>query len=490
MQGDSWSIGVAINLKNNQFKLGQTKTARISQAVKECQAIIYEDIYPDMVQYLQYGDSVLLGPSSVDDYKGETEHLLVSGLLEEGLSAGTSLIPFLQKRQNSYFPGDLITFYGTGLAGGWIIGDKDFVLSQGIKNGIVSQQLKYVDTFSYGTSNSKYYLDATLPATSFRFGIDLIRDDFEFMEYIITPISDNNHILIATQSTDGVTAGVSGILLGDYHRGGWRKENAQRLRLNIQTDSESQLILRQNLLQYNQSTDYFLESLLIPYQYYRMGGKVYLDNSRSTLTYTNWKLEMILRNNQDYRFTSEMIVIDILDGANLNEWIDFQGIGLLKSGISNSSTPSLDIWFENDGIAAKEGGGDYDYTMLYIDELWLEHGGGVNYANVDGCLDFGRYNVWPEQQSIEMNEIEVNSTNLYMPIKKHIIKARFNFVSQEFWDQLELILEWQKKGHCLNLHTNLNDYPYVMTGKIYIREFKKDSWDLTMRSFILEFIEE
>jgi hypothetical protein len=168
-------------------------------------------------------------------------------------------------------------------------------------------------------------------------------------------------------------------------------------------------------------------------------------------------------------------------------WTEFSTVGLLKSGISNESPPSLNIWFGNNGIVANNAGA----LNLYIDDLFVEHAGGVQYANVDGCLDFGRYSLWPDEESIKIEKVTREGTSsLYGQKERYVVSCRFNFASQAFWDQFELLMEWQEKGFLLNLHPYINDLPNSLMGRVTIKDYAKDNWDLSLRSFTMEFTEE
>src|SRR5690606_40124130 len=82
----------------------------------------------------------ILGPSSHNDHKGEKEHVIVSGAYT--FSSFVERISSLEKaNEHLYNVGDNLSFYGTGLAGGWEIESPTFVQSQGIKTGMISQQL-------------------------------------------------------------------------------------------------------------------------------------------------------------------------------------------------------------------------------------------------------------------------------------------------------------------------------------------------------------
>lgn len=502
-QGDSWQIGVAIPIKNNKFIFGQNYNGVLSQEVSSLttKEFLYSNtLYPEMVDVVQYDDSILLGPSTKSGYVGESEHIKVTGVEKYSESIHKIFSKF-SVNTNKYNSGDPITIYGTGLAGGWEVPTsmKTYVTAQGIRSGAISRQFvqNYSGATKYHTQPRAGYYQLNVPiggvdANDFRFGLD-ITNGISGFEYVKTPITAGGEMEFAV-GTSSITELY--ILLGDWHRGGWRKEFAQRLGIEIKKDMSSGSIFQQSVLSYgNASTNLGEKSLVVPYQYYRIGGKVFIDTSKlRIIDYGDgFHFLFILRPHSYHREDSEYIWTYIsTDSNDSNKWIDFSGISLLKSGISNLSSPLVSVWLQNNSIGSGDGyptGYSYGHLHLYTDELWVEHAGGVNYSDQDGCLDFGRYCVWPEQGSIEIGYIE-DPTSLNYKRRRMQISARFPLVSQAFWDQLEIVLGWQQRGHSINIHPYLNDVPNVLTGKISVSDIKKESWDLTKRSFTLTFIED
>lgn len=503
MEGNSWEIGIAVPVKNNKFIFGKNYSAVLSQEVSstnERQFYYDHNLYPELIDVLQYQDSILLGPSTQTNYKSESEHIQVTGI--ERWNDVTNIYKIWSRFKNNtnlYNSNDPITIYGMGLAGGWEIPTamKTYVKAQGIRVGAISRHIVEHYLTSNGNitvvnSGGKYYVKIPIgdnDVNQFRFGLDLAGD---FLDYIKTPIDENGLIEFAISSTGEIEYYV---LLGDWHRGGWRKEFAQRLSIEIKKAMSSGTIFSQSLLTYGSNGNIGEKSLLVPYQYYRIGGKVYIDASklRDIDLIEGFNLMMLLRPHDYHRENTEYIYKNIIDvSTDANKWLDFSTVSLLKSGIHNTSAPSISLWLQNNTIGledAQAAGYSYGFIHLYVDELWAEHAGGVNYANTDGCLDFGRYCVWPEQGSIELNYIDEVTTLNYKKQKLQI-RCRFPLVSQTFYDQLEIILSWQKRGYSINIHPYLYDVPNTLTGKIYIRDIKKESWDLSKRSFTLEFIED
>jgi len=501
-EGESFKLGVATPLKNNKFKFGQNKSVKLKTAYdnvnRAFSVVVDKTIYPDLPNFLQYNDQILLGPSSLSADKGERENVLISGV-----EVNTDhYIHFKYKNilNNGFQASDDITFYGTGLAGGWKVPTDPDILPQGIKNGPISRQ--EFNDYLIGTVDivdGKYQITIIFNShvnsgiIDYGFILDLINQNIGLFDYIITPINSSNNSVI------GLLLNGSGdnhyyCLIGDYHIGGWRKGFAQRIRIKISYGMSSKRIIYQDLLSYNASTKFGEQSLLVPYQYYKIGGRVWIDTSQlggiiEYGTSNNWTLNLRLIPNDNWRTSSEIISVPLATlNSQCNKWVEFSTVALLQSNISHNSSAKLEVWLQNDGLGSS-GGGYYGDVILYLDELYIEHAGGVNYANTDGCLDFGRYLVWPEQGSLDVSRLS-GKINFDRKDEKYRLKAKLNHVSQAFWDQLEILREWQQRGFLLNLHSYINDIPYVLTGKMNIRDFKKDSWHLDYRSFTFEFTEE
>lgn len=72
---------------------------------------------------------------------------------------------------------------------------------------------------------------------------------------------------------------------------------------------------------------------------------------------------------------------------------------------------------------------------------------------------------------------------------KWVIRADFDSVSQTFWDNLMVLLTWQRKGFPMILKPNITDLPPYLYGTMVLRQARKRIWDLGKRSFQLEFTE-
>lgn len=505
-QGNSFELAVAVQLKNSKFEFGQIQTGTVQTGISPGNfAVVYDAAsFPDLEPVIQHNDQVLLGPSSNSNNFGEKEYQLVSGI--EDWTGNLVKIHFKNKNSliNTFEVGDPISVFGHGLAGGWTIPSelRDWIKAEGIRRGIVTKP--EIGSFILGTEDppnpGKYkHLGGTdnvvkvgLSTSAGKYSslIDLIDSD---LIYVMAPITDGNYAIFVVSDTAVISDPLYAIY-ADFHKGGWRKDYAQRLRIKITQGMSSGDIFKQSLVRYG-TENIRDRSLLIPYQYYRIGGRIYIDDSfKHGYSFgDNYSLFMLLRPNQNTKDLYWDEYLSITFGSSLTDvdkWLTFSTIGLLKSGISEETAPSLSIWFQNNGITGTSGQywGD---ILLYIDELYAEHAGGVNYGDTDGCLKFSRYSVWPEEESLNITKFEREDiTSLYGKQTKYILNFKLNYVSQDFWDQLEILLRWQEKGFLLNLHPYINDLPNTMTGKITIKELKKDSWDLGLRSIVLEFVEE
>jgi len=509
-QGTSWQMAIAVPIKNHKFEFGQNFVATLQNSVDSNSQFVQLDpaIYDRPGSLLQYRDQILLGPSSNPDFKGNIEHVPVTGVKEDFIFNTYSKIYLLNKNNiNQYEAGDRVSFYGTCLAGGWKVPNKTpynynyFFTPQGIQKGSISTHVwaTYISNplllegmYDDRSHASGTWIKIRRKNSDHSFLLDLDEVYGNKIQYIIDPVYLENsayYFNIAMQS--GNYSEIISGLLGDYHRGGWRKQYAQRLSIAIDDDTPSTLFFVQDLVK-SGIGGIRDRSLLIPYQYYRFGGRIYVESrfTSAKLGTSNYSLFMIVSPHTLHRDIgdAEYLYVNFANAAAHNDaWIEFSAVQLLDTGISNESMPQVGLWFQNNGIIENNAGD----LILYVDDLYVEHAGGIKYAHQDGCLDFGRYSVWPEEESLKIEKIErEGTTSLYGKKERYVITCRFFYVSQDFWDQFELLLEWQEKGFLLNLHPYINDLPHSLMGKVHIREYAKDNWDLSLRSFTMEFIEE
>lgn len=501
-QGDFWKMAVAVPLKNGKFSVGTHKECKISQAIANANEnwVQYNKTLAsghEIENFLQYGDEILLGPSHKEGYLREKESLIISGV--EPWTADHGKIHFRNKdNENLYSIGDSITAYGTGLAGGWDIPSETYaetyVQSEGIKRGLISRQLIATFTEESGTIAAGEW------ESSSDTGWKLVEMKMHTGQY--SGIIDYLHpdgLVSIQRPTDG--SGVAAFyvdtlptttvygLYGDWHRGGWGNDFAQRLRIQLTNTITGGDIITQDLLDYGDSTQNIKrKSLLVPFQYYRIGGLAFVEPKTSTYVYDdNYNINLKLYPHRDPVDASLAISTDILDSVstNVNKWMEFDTVALLESGPSNLTAPQLAL--EMDSHTLNDAGKNGE-ILIYLDHLFVEHSGGVNFGATDGCVDFERYNAFPLQDSLQVDK-KVADTGFYHEKKKYIIKARFEDVKQSLWDSIEMLLEWQERGYLLNLHPALNDVRNVITGKLKITNFKKDFWHLGYRSFDFEFTE-
>lgn len=499
-QGSSWELAVAVPIKNHTFDKGQSYYAALQEAPGLNANWLMVDLasYPQLNDRLQYNDQILVGPSTMTGYRGETEFMQISGYEKFGVN---SLKIHLKNRNNKidFNTGDRIIFYGTGLAGGWEvpIGFASHANAEGIKMGAVcrSQIGQYsssasnpppMGSYNFQQNGSLPYIQIARKTNTGEYGyfLDWINPG---NEYLINPLDSNTIGHFAVKNGSSVSS-LQYFIYGDYHMGGWRKDNAQRLRIMLKSTTPSTPIIQQELLRPGPE-NIRERAYLIPFQYYRMGIKYYLDDTYLGEDEPDWHLGLYVDPMTSARnLTGLTQGISMSMGKTMKTWHNIASAPiLLKSGISNSEVPTMSIKFKNDGIPDTYRGD----LLLYTDDVWLEHAGGVNYSNIDGCLNFERYSVWPEHETLKIEKFEEETSySLFGKKTKHLVSCRFNYVSQAFWDQFEILLSWQERGYSFNLHPYINDIPYVLMGKITIKDYAKDNFDLGLRSFTMEFKED
>ena len=72
---------------------------------------------------------------------------------------------------------------------------------------------------------------------------------------------------------------------------------------------------------------------------------------------------------------------------------------------------------------------------------------------------------------------------------KYEINCRFTNVSTTIWTYLSRLLDIQKNGYKLNLHSYIDELPEVLTGFLYISGISKEHWDVNLISFDFRFVE-
>jgi len=137
--------------------------------------------------------------------------------------------------------------------------------------------------------------------------------------------------------------------------------------------------------------------------------------------------------------------------------------------------------------------------LIGADCLFLEHAVGTDDA-ANGVYTFDEYPVLGSV-AVETRETEIetqllnNTLAVFDPFNsqgkeiKHTVTAEFGFCAQTFMDNLTKLQRWQRKGNLLTLHTDLDNIPPVLYGKMYITNRRKDFYDVTRSSFTFTFKE-
>ena len=138
-------------------------------------------------------------------------------------------------------------------------------------------------------------------------------------------------------------------------------------------------------------------------------------------------------------------------------------------------------------------------TAVNIDCVFLEHASDTDDA-ASGVYTFDEYpalgSVAVETRETEIEAQLLNNTlAVFDPFNsqgkeiKHTVTAEFGFCAQTFMDNLTKLQRWQRKGNLLTLHTDLDNIPPVLYGKMYITNRRKDFYDVTRSSFTFTFKE-
>ncbi|MHA1931941.1 MAG: hypothetical protein ACW96X_05335 [Promethearchaeota archaeon] len=499
-QGDSWKLGVAAPVKNHKFEFGQSQYSTLQSNITANAILIPLPTAsdPQIRDKVQYNDTVLLGPSSNAANDGERETILTSGM-DSGDPTG-NLHSLTKNNTYLYDTGDPVMFYGTGMAGGWDIpSGVTYCEAQGINRGLISTNdwMTYTKIandsdpaqgqFSWYNNSGDSFV--RLQRSINRYGgiIDMVSSYFT-NGYVIEPVDENNEAWLHVPSEpDGNKA----FQHGDWHRGGWRKDQAQRLEITLDDAMSSSRFFETDLIRAGNGS-VRQRAQVIPWQYYRIGGRVYFDTTKMTYTFGDgFNIYLLLMPHQygtDYNFPEYITATVGTSGTDTDQWIEFSTVGALKGGLRETYPPKLAFWMQNNAIS---GASANDRLIMYIDDAYAEHAGGVNYAATDGCLDFGRYNQYIDHDSLKINYIKrTNSQSLYGKNDRLVIEGQLSFMSQDFWDALDTIMHWQFRGFPLNLHMNTNDLPHSIMGKMQLDNIVKDNWDLSLRSCTFKFIED
>lgn len=150
--GSKWQMGIAVPVKNRKFEYGTVVNYRLSSGPFEESSLNQNGLHVGISSIdqsigswpsnlIQYGDKVLLGPSTSQEFNRFKETIRISGCqetFENSLAWSQGFIYSLDRRNRfEYQLTDSISVYGTGLASGWEL--KDARLSTlGINKGFAS----------------------------------------------------------------------------------------------------------------------------------------------------------------------------------------------------------------------------------------------------------------------------------------------------------------------------------------------------------------
>jgi len=531
-QGQTWQMGVAVDVKNRRFAKGTRYSNDIRNSIStgylDSFDALCETPYYYLDDLLQFGDKLsvsTLGESITGAFYTDTFELESTNTIRSAAPVSGSIYPRQSDHTHNFPASSPFTAYGTGRAAGWYMtSGYDYCGTEGIRRGLVQRGnngrsaknaiVTRVENIS-GLGTYVSTLKVTLAEGEYLLG--LYKDNAGGYEARNTTRSTNDagyinlvdsrdgsgfgYCRVQGQSTWTVNDAVSGYChIGALHIGGYRKPFAQKITVPAsRTCVFSQPLVSSGMDAVMRSTTDtgWKYSELVKNAYYRLCLTYRIQREKSTTTITNCYVSggLNIGNHAaaiDQNFgtiTPTFIIGDtgwqhwISDPLRISEWETRQ------TGVA----PMLNLRLTFAGT---------DRLNFYFDNIVLEHAGNLTYPT-DGCLDFARYNVWPAGNSItwDLQEVAdrradsadgtsdlVDATGSKYD-KRYVIKATFENVSQEFWDDLDRLMDWQRKGHLITLHPALNDLPAVLVGEIEIDQVQKNFWDLRKRSFALTFIE-
>jgi len=526
-QGNPWQMAIAVDLRDRRFSTGTRFVSTIAAVItgdNVDKAILNTENNFWLDDIVQFGDKVRLGPNT-DNNDTEELEILASHTNKEG--AATTGIVYLKYSDTTldYEVSDPYTLFGQGKAEAWF--PYGVVLKcEGIKSGIIQLGYRGRKTItnntvsSVETIGSSYFaiVNVTLGSGEYLLGswkdgsyyarnITLSENAIEPFNIIDMSTSGIGKIRFKTTSLWSVGNNVTvNALIGTTHLGGYRKSYAQRLSMQYGpygSPNQGQFI--QFLLEAGQDAaakatlvSPWKYSTLVTNAYYRV-GIIYraIFTSNKVDPATTYIFPYIDPGAYSW---SEVITFSALTlvttGTRDTGWVKYLSspVNLRTSGIKHLP-PSIKIT-TNVGTLSGQTPTVDDRLILYLDDIILEHSAGLSYPS-DGCVDFGRYNVWPDMGSVSWSVVEETSSKEVISSLsdskadyRYVIKASFSYVSQEFWNDMLKLLTWQSKGFLLTLHPYIDDVPPILVGKLSIVNIKKNFWDLTKRSFELTFTED
>ncbi len=246
-------------------------------------------------------------------------------------------------------------------------------------------------------------------------------------------------------------------------------------KMRVVTGKESTVLFRQTL-----ATD-----LLLPLTYYRIGGifKV-LWGSGIALSAINVSLH---ETTPPGKFIDDLVLISDNPDQPIT-WTQFNSA--VGQTIANPSACVPEFHVFNNVTS-----GD---CLLYMDTFYVEHAKNTD-GDTDAVFTFTEYPVfksesWIQQQfdkPVEQKDGTVkyfNTTGRLTP--KWTYSCNFEQVTETFYNNLETLLQWQREGSYLILHTaeTIENYlPPVLMGKMTIRNVRQSSFDLSRKDFTFIF---
>ena len=465
----TWKFAVACPIRNHKFRFGKSVTTTFTNDSEntDLDAVIkVVDTSPSLENILQADDVVTLGASSQSGYVGNTEQLQVSSV---SVAGSVATITFTENCSNEYAEGDKLICFGTRLAGNYSLTGTGKRYARTIKPPGGGKLTRYAQVIygdgEDGSSGGIYYPFASnpfFPSAYYRFGL---RYKVDFQDY-----SGDSKIYL------GVSDGVSEFL-------GRTVTTSDQLTF---TDylSSSGITAAKNALLSGGNGSFTVYLMLYPYM---MTG---YDSGEMTLAEVFIEhiagVEEELTVQRAYQTSDASVSIvaygdssDFTVGTNVAIVTDDDNYTGVISGIyGNSLVIQLD---DPQTVSVAQG----DKVIL----------------KTDGYLEFTEY---PLASSLDYGIIEDRKTILLadtLPVEiyqtaepdafdRFYVRAHFSNVPNSLWTKFKRLLDWQKRGHLINLHTDWVDLPLCMTGKVTISNLtKRELWDLTYRSFDFEFEE-
>ena len=142
-------------------------------------------------------------------------------------------------------------------------------------------------------------------------------------------------------------------------------------------------------------------------------------------------------------------------------------------------------------------------TRVWLDAPFLAHAQRTS-AYLEGLYEFPEYPVlgslaWNWTTFIQERRLANGELREFDPTggggrtKKHTLSCQFENVSADFFDTLNIFLQWQNEGNDLVLITGEQFYgaslPPVVIGRMRLTQVSKASWALGLRSFNFTFTE-